>query len=120
MARRGPWGPGVCASPLAVFEGTSDVGIEGAQRVAGTANEPVVAGSATESRTWLGRESVRYTLAVLGYIALIGATKDFLTFTWGVFYFVTVLEVLPRCVRRIRAGWGADRRRPEANEVAAP
>jgi hypothetical protein len=50
----------------------------------------------------LGRESVQYTLAVLGYIALILLTKDFLTFTWGVFYFVTVLEVLPRFVRRIR------------------
>ena len=43
-----------------------------------------------------------YTLAVLGYVVLILATKDFLTFTWGVFYFVFVLEVVPRFVRRIR------------------
>jgi len=45
---------------------------------------------------------VQYTLAVLGYVVLILVTKDFLTFTWGVFYFVVVLEVVPRCVRRIR------------------
>jgi hypothetical protein len=51
----------------------------------------------------LARQSVQYTLAVLGYIALIDVTKDYLTFTWGLFYFVTVLEVLPRFVRRIRA-----------------
>jgi hypothetical protein len=38
---------------------------------------------------------------VVGYIALILLTKDFLTFTWGVCYFVVVLEVLPRVVRRI-------------------
>ena len=53
----------------------------------------------------LAQETVQYTLAVLGYIALILLTKDFLTFTWGVFYFVTVLEVLPRFVRRIRDRW---------------
>lgn len=45
---------------------------------------------------------MHYALAVLGYIALILLTKDYLTFTWGVFYFVTVLEVLPRVVRRLR------------------
>lgn len=59
------------------------------------------------ARPWrrpaLARESVQYTLAVLGYIALIDLTKEYLTFTWGVFYFVTVLEFLPRFVRRI---WG--------------
>jgi hypothetical protein len=59
----------------------------------------------TRRRPALARESVQYTLAVLGYIALILLTKDFLTFTWGVFYFVTVLEVLPRIVRRIRGHW---------------
>ena len=58
-------------------------------------------------RPALAREGVQYTLAVLGYIALILLTKDFLTFTWGVFYFVTVLEVLPRFVRRIRGRWSA-------------
>lgn len=51
------------------------------------------------ARPWrrpaLARESVQYTLAVLGYIALIDLTKEYLTFTWGVFYFVTVLEFLP-------------------------
>lgn len=52
-------------------------------------------------RSALARESVRYPLAVLGYIALILLTKDFLTFTWGVCYFVVVLEVLPRVVRRL-------------------
>jgi hypothetical protein len=56
-------------------------------------------------RPVLARESVQYTLAVLGYIALILLTKDFLTFTWGVIYYVTVLEVLPRFVRRIRGRW---------------
>lgn len=53
-------------------------------------------------RPALPRETVQYTLAVLGYVVLILVTKDFLTFTWGIFYFVVVLEVVPRCVRRIR------------------
>jgi hypothetical protein len=71
------------------------------QRVAQGLDEADPAGPGGR-RPLLGREGVQYALAVLGYIALILLTKDFLTFTWGVFYFVTVLEVLPRCVRRIR------------------
>jgi hypothetical protein len=67
----------------------------------------------------LAQESVQYTLAVLGYIALILLTKDFLTFTWGVFYFVTVLEVLPRFVRRIR-GRESDPSRAAMSEMNEP
>ena len=67
----------------------------------------------------LAQETVQYTLAVLGYIALILLTKDFLTFTWGVFYFVTVLEVLPRFVRRIR-GRGSAPSQAAVSEMTDP
>jgi hypothetical protein len=62
------------------------------------------------------REALQYTLAVLGYITLILLTKDFLTFTWGVFYFVVVLEVVPRFVRRVR-GRGAEPPQPTLSET---
>ena len=65
------------------------------------------------------RETVPYTLAVLGYVVLILVTKDFLTFTWGIFYFVVVLEVVPRCVRRIR-GRGTEPPPATLSETAEP
>ena len=52
----------------------------------------------------MGREPVRYAIAVLGYIGLAMLTKQFLTWTYGPIYFMLTLEVLPRCWRRIRRG----------------
>lgn len=59
----------------------------------------------------LAGERVWYALALLGYIAIVLLTKQFSTFAWGVLYFVTVLEVLPRIVRRVR-GPGSQRTAP--------
>ncbi|MCW2495781.1 hypothetical protein [Jatrophihabitans sp.] len=50
----------------------------------------------------LTREGPRYALALLGYIGLGILTKHYLTFTWGIMYFILVLEVLPRTYRRLR------------------
>jgi hypothetical protein len=50
----------------------------------------------------LSREGPRYALALLGYIGLGILTKHYLTFTWGLMYFILVLEVLPRTYRRLR------------------
>jgi hypothetical protein len=47
-------------------------------------------------------EFIRYALAVLGFILLGIFTKQFVAFTWGPLYFVTVLEILPRTYRRLR------------------
>lgn len=46
--------------------------------------------------------ALQYALAVVGYIVLGFVTKQFVAFTWGPIYFVTVLEVLPRVYRRLR------------------
>jgi hypothetical protein len=50
---------------------------------------------------------LRYALAIAGYIVLGYVTKQFVAFTWGPIYFVTVLEILPRAYRRVRAEWVA-------------
>jgi hypothetical protein len=50
----------------------------------------------------LAREGLRYAVALLGYVAIGLLTKGYLSFTWGLLYFVTMLEVVPRLVRRIR------------------
>ena len=50
------------------------------------------------------REWVRYSVAVVAYIVLSLFTKRFLTWTWGPFYFILTLEILPRVVNRIRRG----------------
>ena len=52
---------------------------------------------------WYAREVTRYTLALLGYIVLGVITKKFLTFTWGLMYYLLVLEVLPRSYRRAKS-----------------
>ena len=39
---------------------------------------------------------------MIGYIVLSLFTKRFLTWTWGPFYFIVVLEVLPRVIGRLR------------------
>lgn len=57
-----------------------------------------------------GGDIVRYVLAVLGYIAIGTQTKDYLSFAWGLIYFVTVLDVLPRAYR-----WVRDRRAAQAD-----
>lgn len=49
------------------------------------------------------REGGRYVVAVLGYIALGWMTKGFLSFTYGLLYFVLVLDVLPRVARYFRS-----------------
>jgi hypothetical protein len=49
-----------------------------------------------------GGDVARYVLAVLGYIALGTQTKGYLSFAWGLTYFVLVLDVLPRLYRWIR------------------
>ena len=53
------------------------------------------------------KDVVKYGLAVGLYIALGLVTKRFLTWTWGPFYFIVVLEVLPRTFNRLRHGPGA-------------
>jgi hypothetical protein len=66
----------------------------------------------------VSRETTRYILAVLGYIALGFATKEYLTFTWGLIYFMLVLELMPRTYRRFRR-WLASRDEvAPTNEVA--
>lgn len=62
------------------------------------------------------KESLRYGLAVAGYIALSLVTKKYLTWTWGPTYFVLTLEVLPRTWRRLRS---LGRPAPEPDPVAA-
>ncbi len=42
--------------------------------------------------------------AVVGYIVLSLFTKRFLTWTWGPFYFILTLEIIPRVVHRLRVG----------------
>jgi hypothetical protein len=49
------------------------------------------------------KEFVRYALAVLAFIGVSFLTKNFLTWTTGPLFFVIVLEVIPRTVRRYRA-----------------
>ena len=51
---------------------------------------------------WYSSETARYALALLGYIVLGIVTKKFLTFTWGLMYFLLVLEVMPRTYRRAK------------------
>jgi hypothetical protein len=58
------------------------------------------------------REVLKYVLAVAVYAALGIWTQRFLTFTFGLLYFVTALEVLPRAA-------GAVRRRTELRRTAA-
>jgi hypothetical protein len=48
------------------------------------------------------KDWLRYALAVLGYVAISFLTKKLLTWTSGPLYFVVVLEVLPRTIRRLR------------------
>jgi hypothetical protein len=48
---------------------------------------------------------VLYAVAVLGFVGIAMVTKKYLTWSYGPIYFVVVLEVLPRLVRRIRRGW---------------
>ena len=50
------------------------------------------------------KDVVKYGVAVGLYIALGLVTKRFLTWTWGPFYFIVVLEVLPRSFTRLRHG----------------
>ena len=57
------------------------------------------------------REFVRYALAVLAFVGVSFLTKNFLTWTTGPFFFVVVLEVLPRTLRGLRAA------RPERAET---
>jgi hypothetical protein len=45
---------------------------------------------------------VRYGIAVVGFIAIAMVTKEYLAFTWGPLYFVTVLEIIPRSYRWLR------------------
>jgi hypothetical protein len=45
---------------------------------------------------------MRYVAAVAGYVGIGALTKNYLSFTWGLVYFVTVLDVLPRTLRRLR------------------
>ena len=58
---------------------------------------------APRARSAHRREVAWYALAVLGYIAIGTQTKGYMSFAWGLLYFVTVLEVLPRTIRRFRA-----------------
>lgn len=60
-------------------------------------------------------EFARYALAVLVFIGIAMFTKQFLTWTWGPMYFVTVLEVLPRSFRAVRS-WLRPQA-PERNKV---
>ena len=57
---------------------------------------------AAEPVPWYAREVTQYTVALLGYIVLGIFTKKFLTFTWGLMYYLLVLEVMPRSYRRAR------------------
>jgi hypothetical protein len=58
------------------------------------------------------KDWVRYALAVLAYIGVSFFTKNFLTWTSGPIFFILVLEVVPRGVRRLRG------RRSDAAGVA--
>jgi hypothetical protein len=49
------------------------------------------------------KEFWTYTFAVLAFIGVSFLTKDFLTWTSGPLFFIVVLEVIPRTVRRLRA-----------------
>ena len=49
------------------------------------------------------KEFWRYALAVLAFIGVSFLTKDFLTWTSGPLFFIVLLEVLPRTIRRLRA-----------------
>jgi 4-amino-4-deoxy-L-arabinose transferase-like glycosyltransferase len=62
------------------------------------------------------RDAGRYLLALLGYIGLGVLTKGFLSFTYGLLYFVLVLDVLPRTARRLRSR-RSNSRRPAAEVV---
>jgi hypothetical protein len=55
---------------------------------------------------------VRYPLAVLGYVGGGWITKHYMSFAWGLTYFITVLEVLPRTVARLRRRRAAGRPLP--------
>jgi hypothetical protein len=55
---------------------------------------------AADGRSW-ARTMLPYALALVGYVGLgIVTRQDFLSFTWGVLYFVLVLGVAPRLLRR--------------------
>jgi hypothetical protein len=51
----------------------------------------------------LARDVMRYVAAVAGYVGIGALTKNYLSFTWGLVYFVTVLDALPRALRRLRS-----------------
>jgi hypothetical protein len=58
---------------------------------------------------------VRYAIALLGYIAIGLLTKSYLSFTWGLLYFVLAVEVVPSFLRRIRGERAEpDRSAPES------
>jgi hypothetical protein len=62
---------------------------------------------------------LRYLLAVAGYVVIGALTKNYLSFTWGLLYFVTVLDFLPRSVRRLRSML-AEPTQPSAEELVEP
>lgn len=62
---------------------------------------------------------MRYVAAIAGYVAIGALTKNYLSFTWGLLYFVTVLDVLPRTMRRLR-GRSAEPVQPTAEAVVDP
>ena len=63
---------------------------------------------ASEHVPWYSREASKYALALIGYIVLGFFTKKYLTFTWGLMYYLLVLEVIPRTYRRAKAWLAQD------------
>lgn len=57
------------------------------------------------------KEFWRYAFAVAAFIGVSFLTKNFLTWTSGPIFFILVLEVIPRTVRRLRS------QRPEKADV---
>ncbi|HZC71921.1 MAG TPA: hypothetical protein VE442_14610 [Jatrophihabitans sp.] len=56
---------------------------------------------------------MRYLIALLGYVAIGMLSKQYLSFTWGLLYFVTTVEVLPTFLRQIWPAHG----RPDSSSA---